>query len=179
MRLTRKGDLALSTNAIVVLIIAVIVLGLIIAFITTGFSGVSKKFREQVESMENPVSPTGSKPISFGELVVSSPGAPFGLKIAIMNTYSSAVVEEQPEVFPLITCKKGEVNYINDAETQVTPRVIPARGVMTFTYLSQLTDTTTLGQKLCSVEVAYEDIDGNIVVVTGSPKADLVFMVEE
>ncbi len=180
MRLTRKGDLALSTNAIVVLIIAVIVLGLIIAFITTSFSTIGDRFLGQVKEMPDPSAPTGSSPISFSEAIVGRPGQPFGMKISIMNKYTASgatgALPATTEVFPIVNCKKGINEYVDIGAVQVTPRAIADGKSETFIYLARLTDGASEGQILCTVQVGYT-VDTVATAVPGSPKADLVMEV--
>lgn len=141
-RLNQKGDLALSTNAIVVLIIAVIILGLIITFITQGFGAVEEKFLGQVDSLPDPVAPTASKPVSLTDSLVGSPGSDFGTKVSVYNEAAGAATYSVA-----ITC----TGTVLEGTTQSNARSIEPRGHAIFTVVGKIADGATGGRKLCIV----------------------------
>ncbi len=126
MRLNKKGDLALSTNAIVVLIIAVIILGLIITFITQGFEAVSGQFFEKIEALPAPPEPTRSSPISLSDVVITGAGEQMGVKVRVLNVGTGSAVDFVPEV----SC--GILTA--DADNPMRPQTIAALESATYTY---------------------------------------------
>jgi hypothetical protein len=161
MRLNRKGDLALSTNAIVVLIIAVIILGLIITFVTQGFGAVSDKFFGQVSELPEPPTPSASRPVTSSQVMVAGPGEDFGLKIAIFNAGGESLTAS-----PVITCTNS---FSTPIESQVGTRTIPSREYHVFTYVAKLPQNAKPGKNLCT-----------IVAATGSTvSGELIFEVRD
>jgi len=163
MRLTKKGDLALSTNAIVVLIIAVIILGLIITFITQGFGAVESKFLGQIESMPDPVTPTATRPITFSETLVGSPGGDFGMKVSVFNPEATAAdyrvnISGCTTVLPAITSNS---------------RSIDARSYATFVIVGEIAATAPPGRALCQLNAV--NVSTNVIVSS----ADLIINVRD
>ena len=163
MLFNRKGDLAISTNAIVVLIIAVIMLGLIIAFVTKGFSAVSDKFFGQVEQLPPPPTPSGSNPVTTSEVIIGRPGEDFGMKISVYNTLGTATAPAAG-VAPSITCLNGgvldgQVSSIVLATAQVNPKPIPSRSAVTYTYISKVDKAASPGKHLCTVSVVLDSVN--------------------
>lgn len=99
MRLTKKGDLALSTNAIVVLIIAVIILGLIIAFITTTFDNATGQLGGFSE-IATPETPSSSEPVTQRGSLTLNAGEQFTWKVMIYNPTDT----EKIAAYPTIEC---------------------------------------------------------------------------
>lgn len=163
MRLNRKGDLALSTNAIVVLIVAVIILGLIITFITQGFGAVSDRFFGEIENMPNPTTPSASNPITTSDVVVKGRGDDFGFKVSIFNPTSADVT-----VKPALTCPSaGSGPTVLNGLIQANPRTIPARAFETFTVVGTIADDAPEGKQLCllSVDPATTGITSTDVII--------------
>lgn len=171
----RKGSLSISTNAIVVLIVAVIMLGLIIGFVTKGFGAVEKKFLGQIEETEpEPPTPSSSTPItlSTGAKIVE-PGELMGIKVKIVNTLGA-----KRSIMPYIKCsgeKDGnEDNWIFvPSEAQLFPKVLEPNEFASFTYINEVSDTTS-GVKLCKVgaksnDPTTEDMETSGWVVDYSP----------
>jgi hypothetical protein len=138
MRSTKKGDLAISTNAIVILIIAVIMLGLIIGFVNKGFGAVSKKFLQEANKLPDPVAPSASRPITSTENIQAGVGEGFGMKISVYNADPG-----EKTVEPSIDC--GGIVTDVDSNTQK----IPGKSVAVFTVIGKVSDQATPGQHLC------------------------------
>ncbi|MBI5390474.1 hypothetical protein HZB02_03225 [Candidatus Woesearchaeota archaeon] len=84
MKLFKKADLALSTNAIVVLIIAIAILGLALAFVTTSFGSISKKLTGFTESEPEPSTANAGNPLTVSRsTVIASKGEEMGLKFSV------------------------------------------------------------------------------------------------
>lgn len=107
----KKGDLSLSVNAIVILVIAIIFLGLAIGF-TTKLIGSSKdKLLAGVEGVDISTPASSDNPITFdGKLEVKS-GGKVPIKISFYNADSAELKNAQPYVS---TC-------YNDAGDVVSP----------------------------------------------------------
>lgn len=96
----RRASLSIGTNAIVVLIIAVIMLGLIIGLVTRGFSAVEDRFLGQIEETEPaPAAPGSSQPITLSESVkFASAGDLVGMKVRVYNKQQSADLPGHPQI---------------------------------------------------------------------------------
>jgi hypothetical protein len=151
MRLSRKGDLALSTNAIVVLIVAVIILGLIITFITQGFGAVSDRFFGEIENMPNPTTPSASNPITTSDVLVKGRGEDFGFKVSIFNPTAGALT-----LAPALDCTAAVLN----GNIQANARSVGPRAYETFTVVGKVADAAPEGKNLCSLTA----VDGTTVV---------------
>jgi hypothetical protein len=161
MRFNKKGDLAISTNAIVVLIIAVIMLGLIIGFVTKGFGSVSDKFFGEVEKLPEPQTPSASRPITTSELTLAQQGEEFGMKIAIFNAGADA-----SNVKPIITCGDPDRGVIaaNSEQANAEP-TLASKSSKTFLYVARIADDAPVGKQLCKVSaVNIADISADIVI---------------
>ncbi len=146
---SKKGDLAISTNAIVVLIIAVIMLGLIIGFVTRGFGAVSDKFFGEVEKLPEPPRASGSEPITASELTLVRQGAQFGTKIAVFNTGENTATAVKPE----ISCGTTDIVISQDAkDTQVNEKDIPSKEAETFIFMSKIQANAPEGKQLCKLK---------------------------
>lgn len=164
MTFYKKGDLAISTNAIVVLIIAVIMLGLIIGFVTKGFGAVSNQFLGTVDKLPNPDQPSSSSPITTSDLTLVSQGGQFGTKISVFNAGNTDATSVKPE----ISCGDTETVI---ASSQVNSYTIPAKGYVTFTYLAVVKKDAPIGKQLCQVKA---DLGSS-----GSVSADLIIEVNK
>lgn len=158
MIFNKKADLAISTNAIVVLIIAVIMLGLIIGFVTKGFGLVEKNFLGQVESQEPPApTASASEPLTLSRTaVVASPGDTIGMKVNIYNPTNAKIAAGQPSV----TCANGGADPLIDTTAgtqQVVEKPIDMTGSASFTYLFKLIGGAAAQKYLCQMKV----FDGN------------------
>lgn len=93
----KKGDLSLSINAIVVLILAVVMLGLGLAFTNSMFKNVENQVKEQINQQPDPTpaSAGDSLTVSKDKLVVS-PGKYYGLKISLYNPTASPFSSVKP-----------------------------------------------------------------------------------
>jgi len=103
----KKGDLGISTNAIVVLIIAVVMLSLIIVFVKSMFGNIIQDFEESATLEQDAPSATRSTPISFSrDKVLTSPGKIETIKIKAFNTLTTDVVPTGTSsvISPLIQC---------------------------------------------------------------------------
>jgi hypothetical protein len=166
MHFNRKGDLAISTNAIVVLIIAVIMLGLIIAFVQQGFGSVSDRFFGEVEKLPEPVRASASSPVTSSETTIVRQGEQFGMKISVFNT----LADEAVETVPALECPDGVLSDDENAE-QVNARDIATKTAHTFLYVNAIAGDAPVGKQLCQITA---ELDSDTTV-----SADVVLEVRE
>ncbi|MEA2036899.1 MAG: hypothetical protein U9O94_05285 [Nanoarchaeota archaeon] len=89
--MNKKGALALSVNAIVVLILAVVMLGLALGFVKGMFGKVTTSFEEQIAAEPEPPTSTGSEPVTLSrESLIVHSGDDVVLKVGIYNPSSEA-----------------------------------------------------------------------------------------
>lgn len=82
----KKGAFSLSVNAIVVLILAIIMLGLGISFVRNMFGQASQSFEELISEEPEPVTPTIRSPISLSrEHIITNSGKIEVVKVSILN----------------------------------------------------------------------------------------------
>ena len=117
----RKASLSISTNAIVILIVAVIMLGLIIGLVTEGFGLVEDRLFEQIEQSEpDPPTPSADNPItlsSTAKRVIK--GEADGLIVNMLNPISGETLTLSPKVECLIDID-GDGDYTDDAKAALT-----------------------------------------------------------
>jgi hypothetical protein len=86
MRLNRKGSMELSVNSIVILIMAITMLGIGIAFMNGMFGSLSTKLEQQFGDIPEPEAATGDKPVSLNdEFIILESGKRSGAKVSVYN----------------------------------------------------------------------------------------------
>ena len=153
MRHTKKGDLAISTNAIVILIIAVIMLGLIITFVTGVFNRFSGNFTDKLNEIPVPARPTSSNPITYSLPVIGptttkiavKPGETLLMKFQVFNPNS----EPATGAYPSIDC--GTDTPFDMPGEKVNKKTIPARGAVQFDYILPVSKDAESDLKLCEL----------------------------
>ena len=172
MRLSKKGDLAISTNAIVILIIAVIMLGLIIGFVTKGFGAVSKKFFNEADKITDPQQPSGVKLITTSpEQISVTQGDYIKMKIGV---YNKGTADSSVKVQPKLDCGSRTLLVPNTA--QANPQTIPAKSSIIYTFIMQTDKNAQLGQTLCQISVV--DASGSAVTDAGLKDISADLLVE-
>lgn len=142
----KKASLSISTNAIVILIVAVIMLGLIIGLVTRGFSAVERQFLGQIEENEpKPDTPTTSNPITLStQSKIASRGERAGFKVNILNTRDGTL----ESVSPTISCQGG----LAVTNEQAIAKDIDVGQVERFTYLFAIPDDAQSDVYLCQMK---------------------------
>ncbi len=144
----RKGDLALSTNAIVVLIIAVLVLGLLISFITGAIGKGSDRFLGELNKLPDPPEPTSSKIITSSESAVAERGEYAGFKFSVYNPFPT-----EKQVAPTF----GTCAPVNAGSVSLAPRLVAGRSVETWTVQALIKEDASLGKPVCTISVKIVD----------------------
>lgn len=159
----KKGSLSISTNAIVVLIIAVVMLGLIMGLVTRGFGLVEDRFFSAISDQPNPPSPSGSQHITMNsETVRASSGERIGFKIAVLNTNDNPITitpanidiqcsPRDPFSYELENPTDLEGN--NNREVIFLTQVIEPGNTATFSYAVQLKNTLESDLYLCALKI--------------------------
>lgn len=110
----KKASLELSVNAIVILIIAITMLGLGLAFIKMLFGGATDKLAAIVEEEQEPNAPSAADPISLSRTVVlTSPGKDVGMKVSLYNPTNA----QWADVMPVITCSNPSITITSNKKT--------------------------------------------------------------
>ena len=154
---SKRGSLSISTNAIVVLIIAVIMLGLIIGLVTRGFSAVERQFIGQIQENEpEPGNPSSSQPITLSSnSKFASRGEQVGFKVKILNTLDDDLVNVTPKVECLeSTIASGDVAFEQDIETNQV-----AEYLYSFTVSETAAEDTYLCRILAENDTGTLDIE--------------------
>ena len=169
----KRGSLAISTNAIVVLIIAVIMLGLIIGLVTNAFGSVEDRLFEQIEANE-PAAPSAS---NSNQITLSSTskradlGELSGIQVNIYNPFSTPMTS----VRPYIDC--GSRTVVDHEEEQVIAQTIQPGQQANYMYFFSISSSAPEGVNLCQVKVGdhgegetdlneYQDASENTVRAT-------------
>ncbi|MFT4249859.1 MAG: hypothetical protein ACMXYD_00665 [Candidatus Woesearchaeota archaeon] len=142
-----RGSLSISTNAIVVLIVAVIMLGLIIGLVNTAFGQVERQFFEHLDQTEPaPAGVSSSTPVTLSRTSIrAGRGELVGVKVNILNTQGNDI-ETKPE----IECVGG-VNVVKeDSELVFEQTLVPGESHI-FTYIFEINPSADLpvGTHLC------------------------------
>jgi len=83
---SKKADLSLSVNAIVVLILAIVMLGLALGFVKTMFGKTSNQFDEIISTEKDPEQADVNEPIKLSKGTISLKAKEVGvLKVSVFN----------------------------------------------------------------------------------------------
>jgi hypothetical protein len=161
----KRGSLSISTNAIVVLIIAVIMLGLIIGLVTRGFGAVEQQFMERIQQTEDNAPPTtGTTPITTSrQTIVSSAGQLVGIKVGIRNIVPATTAGDTLFVKPGdIECQgmSTDNDPVTEDSQQVFAQELSTGETAEFTYIFRLKDTLTPNRYLCRLKASSSSTDG-------------------
>ena len=157
--MNKKGSMELSVNSIVVLVIAIVMLGLILGFVKTKFSDISKQL---VQEEPEPASASSSDPITMSRTeVITGAGKTIALKINLYNMWSSDITNAKPNIVctgqpALISSQTYNPKTIKPAEQQTYQGVIKIGNVAKGTYLCSMEfspKTTATATKDFTIEI--------------------------
>ena len=141
----KKGAMELSVNAIIIVVIAVIVMGFIISFLSGAWTTVTSQLEERLAQEAEPSSPSLSNPITLSkEKIVASPGDDATLKVAVFNTDNNDTIKD---VEPTVSCSGLNV------ESEFNAKNLSARTSATFGGLVTIPSGASSGTYLCAVGV--------------------------
>lgn len=84
----KKGAIALSVNAIVILILAIVMLGLGVTFIRTMFSQAAGQIEEMISAEPEPQQPFRSQPVTISrEHIITVAGSTEIIKVSVFNAW--------------------------------------------------------------------------------------------
>lgn len=143
----KRASLTLSVNAIVVLILAIVMLGLGMAFIRGMFTQTSDIFEQKVAEEPEPVNPSISNPITISrERIITHTNEVEIVKIGIFNPTNSSWTGATPSV----TCTgltpviKANTKTIDTNEFVIFTTSIDSSGGAD-TYICEIKVTATTG----------------------------------
>lgn len=110
----KKGDLSLSVNAIVILVLAITMLGLGLSFIRTMFGKTTGKLGSVIESTDLETKPTSENPLTIQKQIELKLGEPKQIEIGFYNTESGTVYDVKP-IIPTTACYKSDGTVIAQA----------------------------------------------------------------
>ena len=148
----KKASLSISTNAIVVLIIAVIMLGLIIGLVTTAFGAVEARFLGEIETQPDAPGTSNAQPITINQdSVRAEAGGLIGFKVNIRNlndTFTDAMR-------PILECPTAAV-VEQSYQEEVLAKTIPFTTEDSFIYMTRIAPTMDAGSYLCRIQVVKD-----------------------
>jgi hypothetical protein len=153
--MNKKASLELSVNAIVILIIALVVLGLVIAFVTTKFASLSEEIR--ITEVTPPA--TSDIPLQFpggNNKITLEKSKSTLMEIRIYNAESSAMMIQKGLFFD---CSGQETPLKYELRT-ATPKVDEGKEVKIPINI-QLKPEAKPGVYACSVNVYNKETDNN------------------
>lgn len=155
----RKGSLSISTNAIVVLIIAVVMLGLILGLVTTGFQMVEDRFFEELQNEPDPSNPTSSDRITINKENINARGGDtIGFKFAVFNNHEEASIEDE---HVSVRCSE-DVPWDEDTGITAETVTLAPRQSDVFTWVADLDSSPEASTYLCRVRVeGVEQLQGH------------------
>ena len=150
--MTRKGSLSISTNAIVVLIVAVVMLGLILAFVTQGFGMIEQRVMEEIMNEPDPSPPSSTNQITINkENIMAGGGDRIGFKFSVLNVDQ----EEDIDVLELtqndVACSPSEPYPLTDFISE--PIFIEGGSSDTYTFIARLTSNPVSDVYLCRLTI--------------------------
>jgi hypothetical protein len=160
----KKAAMELSVNTIIILIVAVLVLGLLIAFILS-------KLRHPPFpdiNLPAPENPSTASPITYTlEKNSVDLGKELKFNIKILNTDPAASWDN---AYPDLDC--GTSLTIPATNKKYIAKTIEGRQVAEYTYLVTIPKTAAIDTYVCSLTVASS------VAIANAPKVDVTFIVE-
>ncbi len=159
----KKADLSLSTNAIVILIIAITILGLALGFTRGIFSSLGEKIETigGQTMIENPA--TLDKPITFtNDKVEVRKGQSFDLGVSIFNRFSEAY-----NYALSYTCVDEDGNDATDGFKFVRPagKDINVNEHVEYSTTMKILSTTTSGIYSCTITADTGSEEDGILVM--------------
>ncbi len=149
----KKGSLAISTNAIVVLIIAVVMLALILTLVTTGFGLIEDRFFEAISEEQDPPGPSGTQHVTINKQNIrASGGDRIGFKFAVLN------VDDNPRILTVddvhVECSPTPSPFREqEGDTIFLSSEIPSGEAAVFSYASRLSGSLTSDVYLCALRI--------------------------
>lgn len=143
--LNKKGDLNLSINAIVVLIIAIVFLGLALTFTRNIIMGSSSKLLTQVDMADFSNPATAETIMTFDSQLSLKSKDSKTIKMSVYNS-NGASTAENSEV-EIGSCKPDGVNI----EVTTVPMTIEANSQKSFPIIIK-SDSSTVGTYICEVK---------------------------
>ncbi|HEY9702963.1 MAG TPA: hypothetical protein V6C58_10980 [Allocoleopsis sp.] len=142
----KKGSMELSVNSIVILVIAIVMLGLILGFVRSKFSGLDKQIASE-EPEAQPASPGEPLTISRENIIVS-PGEDVTLKIQV---YGMSTIDSGK---PSLSCT-GSV--LTTAGLTTNSRAIKEGETTKFLATLKIASSAPKGKNLCTLSMEYDD----------------------
>ena len=143
--MTKRAALALSINAIVILIIAITMLGLALGFTRGMFGKVTTQMEEKISEEPEPAAASATDPTTLSrEVIVTQAEENEILKVSVYNPSGNVWTDEKPAI---IECSDG----IGDLTVNVNTRTIKPTESVTYTILFDA--PVVAGSHLCKVIV--------------------------
>ncbi len=147
----RRGEIGLSTNAIVTIVVAMVVLILLIVFITGGFTSVSEVFLGKAKQSIAPQATTADK-LSWSFDNPPLQGEQFLLRVSVYNSGPQA-----SGVTLRLLCPAG----ILQGNLRVSPKTLAPRATAAYQALGDIALDAPFGSHVCSLE-AYDSANSVI-----------------
>ncbi|HYD03078.1 MAG TPA: hypothetical protein VEC16_02155 [Alphaproteobacteria bacterium] len=142
--MSKKGSMELSVNSIVILVIAIVMLGLILGFVRSKFSGLDKQL-VQDEPEAQPASP--SEPLTISrENILVSPGEDVTLKL---QAYAKTAIAAT--TVPTITC--ADLTFGTGA-LKATGKAISEGNSDKYLATLKIPSSAAKGKHLCTISLS-------------------------
>jgi len=146
----KKGAIELSVNMIIILILAVVIIGFAIAFITGTFSKSTAKLTERVTEEPDPPRANLDTPITLSRTnIITKRDQTEIIKLSLFNPTSADIGVVLGSTVN-ITCDKFETGAL-------TPRKVRPNNANTFTYVSNVKGDA--GTSVCLIEFGEDSVD--------------------
>ncbi len=152
---SKRGSLGISVQAIVILIIAVVIIGLIITFVKGAFGNLSKQLQEQISKEPDAPQPTTNKPITnskAGGNIVAKAGKEEVIKVKILNTVKDPQTGAKTNVsnaYPYLTCDNDPTFF---ESIQVSPKNLDVGDIEDYTLIFTPSKSVVPKMHLCNIE---------------------------
>lgn len=140
----KKGALELSVNAIVILVIAIVILGVALAFTKGMFGKVSTQVEEKVEDDYGLAMPSPTDPVTLSkEVIVVMPDEDVTLKVGAYNPSGVEWTDEAPSII----CKDLNIPF------EINPKTLKPTEQEVYTILFRIPKNINLQSYLCTVSM--------------------------
>lgn len=152
----KKASMELSVNSIVILVIAVVMMGLILAFIRTKATDLFGSVDQYTKNIPAPDPATASTPITMQpETVIAQPTKTIGVKINLYNTHTGNLIN----TIPIFACSGADnpISFDTKSMPLFNVKNITAGESASFEGTLTIKGTATRKMYLCQVCITTDD----------------------
>src|SRR3989338_5174298 len=150
---SRKADISLSINAIVVIVIAFVVLGLALTLTRTIFSGALAKIPEALDLTQLESQPTAESPLSISDTINMKSGDSITLSMGYYNRWPNTASDVKIDI---INCKRSGDTITYTPQVVSPTQIVPASEAKGYKLIIIAKEAVT-GSAIAYTKIAFDD----------------------